>query len=169
MRFRPARIVRVTHESELDAALASADQIVVEGDDRLLTLAVSRATGDPGNRIDLDLNGDMLYGTGDAGDLFGDAKAAAFTFDGKKAAWRRPLLWAGIVLLLLALAGAASVLPSLAWPAMAIVAGVALFFIARQAIARGRNVDIRWKSERFAGRVVITKVRAPVWRVRAPV
>jgi hypothetical protein len=54
------------------------------------------------------------------------------------------------------------------WPAVAIVAILALFLIARQAIAGGRNVDISWKvTEKVSGRVVITKVRAPVRRQRA--
>jgi hypothetical protein len=54
------------------------------------------------------------------------------------------------------------------WPAVAIVAIVALFLIARQAIAGGRNVEISWKvTEKVSGRVVITKVRTPVRRQRA--
>jgi len=54
------------------------------------------------------------------------------------------------------------------WPAVSIVAILALFFIARQAIAGGRNVEISWKvSEKVSGRVVITKVRTPVRRQRA--
>jgi hypothetical protein len=44
--LRPVRTVRVTSKEELDAALASADQITVEGDDELLTYAVNRAAGD---------------------------------------------------------------------------------------------------------------------------
>jgi hypothetical protein len=45
---------------------------------------------------------------------------------------------------------------------------VALFLIARQAIAGGRNVEISWKvTEKVSGRVVITKVRTPVRRQRA--
>ncbi len=54
------------------------------------------------------------------------------------------------------------------WPAVSIVAILALFFIARQAIAGGRNVEISWKvSEKVGGRVVITRVRTPVKRQRA--
>lgn len=41
-----------------------------------------------------------------------------------------------------------------------IVAIIALFLIARQAISSGRNVQISWKvTEKVTGRVVITKVR----------
>jgi hypothetical protein len=49
--LRPVRTVTVTSKEELDAALASADQITVEGDDELLTYAVNEAAGDPGNRV----------------------------------------------------------------------------------------------------------------------
>ena len=53
------------------------------------------------------------------------------------------------------------ILESLAWPAVVMVAIIALFFIARQAIAGGRNVEISWKvTEKVTGRVVITKVRS---------
>lgn len=51
-------------------------------------------------------------------------------------------------------------LPTLLWPLVAIVAIVALFLIARQAISTGNNVTIQWKvTEKVTGRVVITKVR----------
>jgi hypothetical protein len=53
-----------------------------------------------------------------------------------------------------------AVLKALAWPVVSIVAVIALFLIARQAIAGGRNVEISWKvTEKVTGRVVITKVR----------
>jgi hypothetical protein len=42
MPLRAARIVHVTTEQELDDALATADQVIVEGDHRLLSLAVRR-------------------------------------------------------------------------------------------------------------------------------
>jgi hypothetical protein len=35
--LRPARTVRVTTKEETDATFATADQITVEGDDKLLT------------------------------------------------------------------------------------------------------------------------------------
>jgi hypothetical protein len=43
--LRPMRIVRVTTKEELGAALATADQVVVEGDDELLSYAVSSGSG----------------------------------------------------------------------------------------------------------------------------
>ena len=53
--LRPVRTVRVTTEAELDAALATADQVIVEGDDRLLSYAVNIASNDPGNRVSLEI------------------------------------------------------------------------------------------------------------------
>jgi hypothetical protein len=44
MQWRPTRIVRANTEAEVDAALGSADKVVVEGDDRLLSYAVSKAS-----------------------------------------------------------------------------------------------------------------------------
>lgn len=51
---RPLREVHATTKEELDAALATADQIVVEGDDELLSYAVNKAAGDPENRVTID-------------------------------------------------------------------------------------------------------------------
>ena len=53
--LRPVRTVRVATKEELDAALAAADQITVEGDDELLTYAVNKAAGEPENRITVQL------------------------------------------------------------------------------------------------------------------
>jgi hypothetical protein len=54
------------------------------------------------------------------------------------------------------------------WPVATIIAIVALFLIARQAISSGSNVMIVWKvTERVQGRVVITKVRERAPRQRA--
>jgi hypothetical protein len=59
-------------------------------------------------------------------------------------------------------------LPSLLWPLAAIVAIVALFLIARQAISSGSNVTITWKvTEKVTGRVVITKVKERATAKRA--
>jgi hypothetical protein len=49
--LRPVQTVIVTSKEELDAALATADQITVEGDDELLSYAVNKAADDPENRI----------------------------------------------------------------------------------------------------------------------
>ena len=51
MLFQPKRIVRATTEQEIDSALATADQVVVEGDDQLLSYAVGKASADPQNKI----------------------------------------------------------------------------------------------------------------------
>jgi hypothetical protein len=55
MRLRPARIVRATNEQEVDSALSSADQVIVEGDDRLLSYAVAKASIDSENEITIEL------------------------------------------------------------------------------------------------------------------
>ena len=56
---------------------------------------------------------------------------------------------------------------ALAWPAVTIAAITALFLVARQAIAGGRNVEISWKvTEKVSGRVVITKVRTRAQKAR---
>jgi hypothetical protein len=49
-----------TNERECNAAaaLGSADKVVVEGDDRLLSYAVSKASGDPENRIAVEIGDD---------------------------------------------------------------------------------------------------------------
>ena len=44
MPFRPMRIVRVATKEEFDAALATADQVIVEGDDQLLSYAATKAS-----------------------------------------------------------------------------------------------------------------------------
>jgi hypothetical protein len=55
MLSRPARIARVTTEQELDSALGWADQVIVEGNDRLLSYAVAKASNDPDNRIAIEV------------------------------------------------------------------------------------------------------------------
>lgn len=54
MLFRRAKTVRVGSKEELDAALATADQVIVEGSDELLSYAVNRASRDPGNVVEID-------------------------------------------------------------------------------------------------------------------
>jgi hypothetical protein len=51
MLFQPKRIIHATTEQEIDAALESADQVIVEGDDRLLSYALGKASVDPQNKI----------------------------------------------------------------------------------------------------------------------
>jgi cobalamin biosynthesis Mg chelatase CobN len=55
--LRPVRTVFVTTKEELDAALATADQITVEGDDELLSYAVNQAAGDPENHVAVEVAG----------------------------------------------------------------------------------------------------------------
>jgi hypothetical protein len=203
MQFRPTRVVTVTTQEELDSAFDSADEMIVEGDDALLSYAATKASGDSGNTVAVE--------TGAA------VSVAVSPVQPGRRRWLPPL--AAIFVLIVALAGAgyyflvprpeaaapihhqhhtaapavggaagSTELPSIApddqpepagaegpsewaplmWPAVSIVAILALFLIARQAIAGGRNVEISWKvSEKVSGRVVITKVRTPGRRQRA--
>src|SRR5262249_53093394 len=41
------RVVRATSKEEFDTALATADQVIVEGDDELLSYAATKASHDP--------------------------------------------------------------------------------------------------------------------------
>jgi len=50
MQFRPARVVTVTTPEELDSAFASADRLIVEGDDALLSYAATKAAEGTGTR-----------------------------------------------------------------------------------------------------------------------
>jgi hypothetical protein len=179
--LRPVRTVRVTTKEELDAALATADQITVEGDDELLSYAANKAAGDPANRVAIETrrSGDRpvvpsappVPSSSPSGSRKAPIVAAAaviasvsigaviWLFAGRSA----PSLYPGI-----GTGGGGPTgenefwanAPSLLWPLVAIVAIIALFLIARQAISSGSNVTISWKvTEKVSGRVVITKVR----------
>jgi hypothetical protein len=226
MRLRPARIVRATNEQELDSALSSADQVIVEGDDRLLSYAVAKASTDSENQIAIELR-PRSFSVGDyAANVITDSPEAhigpsSADFEKSRiadvreirASLRFPksrtvrILLFVLPLLVLLVASASywsiqqvhqtsagssspvitgggtgvvkvepssvpsndvySGLQALAWPAVSIVAIVALFLIARQAIAGGRNVEISWKvTEKVSGRVVITKVRTRATKQR---
>ncbi len=268
---RAVRTVRVTTRQELDAALDSADQVVVEGDDQLLSYAVARASNDPQNRIAIEvqeqsgsLGRDAAEGIPFGGNSVSTPPAdPAMLIGGKPLSQPSPayvpparsapspaapaspfrprnLMLVAVALVLLALGAgggiyalvgakvpqpphttpgpvapanpalgavssipqavptpeapalvpanpppvppttaaavplpipptnAAAVLQALAWPAVAIIAISALFLIARQAIAGGRNVEISWQvTEKVVGRVVITKVKSRTARERA--
>jgi hypothetical protein len=55
--LRPVRTVHATTKGEIDAALATADQVSVEGDDELLSYAVAKASKDPENSIAVQVDG----------------------------------------------------------------------------------------------------------------
>ena len=203
MQFRPSRVVTVTTQEELDSAFASADELIVEGDDALLSYAATKASGDPGSQVEIQAG-------------IAAVSVGAPQIPPRRRQWLS--LLAAILVLVVALAGAgiyffepfpnaaapppphyhhaaphpagggagSAELPSTApdlqpaetespsewmplmWPVVSIVAILALFLIARQAIAGGRNVEISWKvTEKVSGRVVITKVRTPGRRQRA--
>ncbi len=243
MRFRPTRVVHVTSKDELDAALLSADQVIVEGSDQLLSYAVAKASHDPElARVDVQIGDRSISvgrdAAGDGSTRDGDSGVPASRrsddFGAPPAAARRlTFLVLGLCLAVMTLAAIAAmlylhspvtnsvvpstgspppasagsgrevttspapapspspppasagsaidvptspapppprspppassvpeILQSLAWPAVAIAAILALFLVARQAIAGGRNVELSWQvTEKVSGRVVITKVQ----------
>ncbi|HVY15644.1 MAG TPA: hypothetical protein VHB27_10460 [Rhodopila sp.] len=237
MLLRPARVARVTTKEELDAALASADRVVVEGDDALLSYAATKAAKDPAlDHIDIKTGrteiGSISVGPGSqdtppagtpppspAFAARSAGRPVAATLSPARSGHLRMLLSLVVVFGVLAVGGlwylerakheqrateqeaplvlerpatptarppeqsgiplpAPQPVPaaparekprptepslsllSLAWPVVAIIAIVALFLIARQAIAGGRNVEIAWKvTEKVSGRLVITKVQ----------
>jgi hypothetical protein len=247
--FRPPRIIRVTTEQELDSALASADQVIVEGDDRLLSYAATKASGDPENHVAVEVGGRTISvgGVGGAGDrttvparsypappspVIAPTVLAEASASAPRGGSPRRMTVMFVVLLFALFAGLGGyfvlgtrwsvpsspetavvpqpspapppadssvvsgglaapapplagpspsntaspstnvslVLQTLSWPAVAIIAIAALFFIARQAIKGGRDVEISWKvTEKLAGRVVITKVRTPNKKARSGV
>jgi hypothetical protein len=148
---RPPEAITVTTEEGFDAAFASVDRIVVEGDEQLLSYAVAKAM-EPGDEA----RGKHPW-TPILLAVIGLALAVMLVFLLWGAAPHKPggaLAFYGSRLL------AASPSQSLAWLAVAIVAIVAVTLIARQAIAGGSNVEISWKvTEKVTGRVVITKVQ----------
>ncbi|HTZ70608.1 MAG TPA: hypothetical protein VMB71_08160 [Acetobacteraceae bacterium] len=177
------REVHVTNRAELDAALRSADRIVVEGDATLTAYAAHLAGVTPATAPAPD---------GARVRPLGDQERAAHLANRPPP----PRLWpwvAGAAALIVAagaalllehfarlpaggIAPAAPPLPheapafprfapgsltTLAWPGVAVVLIVAVYFITRQAITSGRDVQIAWQlTEKVGGRVVITKVRA---------
>jgi hypothetical protein len=185
MRFRPSRVVKVTTPEELDSAFASADRLIVEGDDTLLSYAATKAAAGSGNEVQIEIGHETLA-TAASRRMLPIAIAALVAVVG--------LLGAGIYVFVpfpeaaaptshyqhkletlngglsqpteVGAQGPSEWAPFL-WPAVSIVAILALFLIARQAIAGGRNVEISWKvTEKVSGRVVITKVRTPIRRQR---
>ena len=181
--------VRVTSRAELDAALRSADRIVIEGDPALAAYAAGLASTAPNAPSPSPPSGMELRPVASA-EREGHIAAPA----------RAPRLWpwvAGVLALALAALAAVwlehfaklpapqrSVMPgwtalhappaapaqmagqtaggaaNLAWPAVAIVLIAAIYMIARQAIAAGRDVQIAWQvTEKVSGRLVIAKVR----------
>ncbi|HLY88785.1 MAG TPA: hypothetical protein VKQ27_07350 [Acetobacteraceae bacterium] len=52
---RPVRTVHATSKGEIDHALATADRIIVEGDEELLSYAIDRAAVEPEDRITIEL------------------------------------------------------------------------------------------------------------------
>jgi hypothetical protein len=229
--LHPLRTVLATTKEQLDAALATADQITVEGDDELLSYAVNKASNDPENRVSVEIGEHLTTVAPREAEGFdaetwayrertmreraareaeaerkrradiAEVKAALEGINGRAAELKPLLRGPRVRYLVLALAGLLVLglgllgrklyratgrgaapgpnpdlppglginnsdfwanLPSLLWPVVAIVAIVALFLIARQAISTDRNVTICWKvTEKVTGRVVITKVKEP--------
>ena len=173
--FHQFKAVRVTNSEQLDRALApnGADQVIVEGDDELLATAVSKASKASSERHDnpeVSQSGraNMVYKRkhliltiASAGIVF--LIGVGFLYRQTGLFGTRDSLQRHLELpsehVLPEGGGVEDTLHALAWPAVAIVAIISLYFVVRQAISGGRNVEISWKvTEKVSGRVVITKV-----------
>lgn len=176
MRWKPAREVRVQTRAELEAAMRSADRIVVEGDASLAAYAASLASGGAFDEPHATAPTAMRLRP------IGELERAAHS----PRTARVPRLWpwvagacvvtagAGAALLRehfssLATAQAANAAPMgpslLFWPAVAIAVLLAMFFAIRQATGDTVHTNAAWRAEAPSGasggkgRVVITKVR----------
>ena len=195
--LRPMRTVRVTSYQDLPAALATADQIVVEGDDELLSWVVNHVDRRPVEELHLSWSLNVtdsldhiprktvrtvMAATALVALLVIIVGAAVWVFAGKHEGGGTPQsppsFHPGIgrsrsLLPYPAVpaeptSNVSTVLQTLAWPLVTIVAIVVLFLIARQAVSSGRNVAITWKvTERVSGRLVITKARQRAPRKQA--
>jgi hypothetical protein len=163
----------VTSKEELDAALASADQITAEGDDELLTYAVNKAgAGDTWLRELLALQPSPPR----TGEIGVDAVPTVIRWGvGVDILLIRLLIRYfqknAVALAALGLLAILAIVGVIGWlhrwpilalllPVAAVVASVALFLIACQEISSWSKVTIQWKAtERASGRVVITKVQ----------
>lgn len=165
--FPPKRIIRATTQQEVDAAFSAADQVIVEGDDHLLYYAIGRSASSSGRRKRRWLKV-FLYIIG-ISTFFGTVLIGLITLRYWSAAYIDYLEERGRFLSLSPEPDITPllILKELAWPAVAVVAIIALFLIARQAISGDRNVEIGWKvTEKVTGRVIITKVRTSVTKAR---
>jgi hypothetical protein len=187
MIFSPQRIVHATTEQEIDAALETADQVIVEGDDRLLSYAVNKAAADPETKIKIEI-GETKTQTGHTSKrtgvirtgvillpLFGflgigvlgflgvhETITPAFDPPGPPRGPPAPSSDSSDS------SDTLTLVSMLIWPVVTIVAIITLFLIARQSIGQGRNVEITWKvTEKVQGKVVISKVQARRNRQRA--
>jgi hypothetical protein len=171
MPWKPAREVRVKTRAELEAAMRSADRIVVDGDASLAAYAASLANGGPFDEPALPQAARLRP--------LGEMERAAHAPRTAKP----PRLWpwvAGAAVLTVgagaavlrehfaraARAGDATGAPPmdptlLVWPAIAVIVLLALFFALRQATGEGGHEAVAWRTEPASayGRVTITKVR----------
>jgi hypothetical protein len=159
MQWRRTLIVRATSKEEVDSALESAEKVIVEGDDHLLSYAVAKASRNPEKDIEIqtekEIEGKVI------------PEPAPNRYSGIFTKSSVVLIVFLFVMSLIAvfntlLSGrdAPTLLQILIWPTVLVTAIVALFLIAWRAIWLGRNVEASWKvTENVAGRVVISKVR----------
>jgi hypothetical protein len=174
------RTVHVTTKDQLVSALATADQVTVEGDEELLTYAIRATTAPeyikPGRgprRLFLLIAGVLLLGLSLAAAVYlltlgnniptsysGPLDAEVTGPSLAPAPQPSPETAEGPKHPRIQRPNAGFDLVPFAWPLVAVVAIIALFMIARQAIASGSNVTVSLQvTERISGRVVITKVR----------
>jgi hypothetical protein len=172
MPWKPAREVRVQTRAELEAAMRSADRIVVDGDASLAAYAALLANGGAFDEPHAAASPSMRLRP------IGDVERAAHA----PRTARAPRLWpwvAGAAVLLagaaaavlrehfsrLATAQTASAAPMdaslLLWPAVAVAVLLAMFFALRQATGDTVHAPAAWRAEAPSGgkgRVIITKV-----------
>lgn len=149
------RTVRVTTKAELDAALRSADVIVVEGASDALVRAVE-LFGPPDRRSPHEDRALLSLGLVIALLAIAVGAIADWLGPGGRAALARlhlPDLPTSKEALSTAAGRAALV--NLAWPALAIIAVIVLYVLLRQTIASGSDPGARW--EVTEGRIVLTR------------
>ena len=173
MPWKPAREVRVKTRAELEAAMRSADRIVVDGDASLAAYAASLASGGAFDEPHAAISPGMRLRP------IGEIERAAHA----PRTARPPRLWPWVAGAGVVTAGAAAAVlrehfsrlttaqPTnaapmdaslLLWPAVAVAVLLAMFFAIRQATGDAAHAPASWRAEAPAGgngRVIITKVR----------
>jgi hypothetical protein len=163
MQWRQTRIARATNEKEVDSALESAEKVIVEGDDHLLSYAVAKASRDPEKDIEIQTEKEIEGKVIPDPPLLPPNRSTPEPFT-------KSIVVLIVLLFIMSLIAVFNTLLSdrdaptlvriLIWPTVIVTATAALFLIAWRAIGAGRNVAASWKvTENVTGRVVISKVR----------
>ena len=161
--YPTTRVVHAISRAEIDAALQAADEVVVEGDEELLSYAATKATRETSfTKLTKIALLEIIFGV--VGILCLAIGGIYYFLDHQTGSTLvypphpsdPPAITPDSV-------GAQNsfleVLPSIVWPLVVLVAILAVFSIMRKSIDSGSNVEVSWKvTERFSGRLVITKV-----------